>query len=37
MDTDVILKLVNQPDVQVLGKEVKAKLESVRDSLKNLK
>lgn len=37
MDTDVILKLVNQPDVQVLGKEVKAKLESVRDSLKSLR
>lgn len=34
MDPEAILKLVDHPDVHALGKEVKAKLESVRDSLK---
>ena len=34
MDPDVIMKLVDKPEVHALGKEVRAKLERVRDSLK---
>ncbi len=34
MDPEVILKLVTNPAVHALGKEVKASLERVRDSLK---
>ena len=33
MDTDVVLKLVDKPEVQVLGKEVKALLQRVCASL----
>ena len=33
MDPDAVLKLVDSPDVQALSKEVKARLERVRDSL----
>ena len=36
MDPDAVLKLVDHPDVHALGKEVKAALEKVRDSLKNV-
>jgi len=35
MDPDAVLKLVEHPDIHALGKEVKASLERVRDSLKN--
>jgi uncharacterized protein (DUF302 family) len=34
MDPDAVLKLVDKPEVHALGKEVRAKLERVRDSLK---
>jgi len=34
MDPDVIMKLVDKPEVHTLAKEVRAKLERVRDSLK---
>ncbi len=34
MDPDVIMKLVEKPEVHELAKEVRAKLERVRDSLK---
>lgn len=34
MDPDTVLKLVDKPEVHALGKEVRAKLERVRDSLK---
>ena len=34
MDTDVVLRLVDNPDVQALGKEVKALLQRVCSSLK---
>ena len=34
MDPDVIMKLVEKPEVHTLAKEVRAKLERVRDSLK---
>lgn len=34
MDPDTVLKLVDNPAVHALGKEVKASLERVRDSLK---
>ena len=34
MDPEAILKLVDKPEVHALGKEVRAKLEKVRDSLK---
>jgi uncharacterized protein (DUF302 family) len=33
MDPEAILKLVDKPEVHALGKEVRAKLEKVRDSL----
>lgn len=33
MDPDAVLKLVDKPEVHALGKEVRAKLERVRDSL----
>ena len=33
MDPDVIMKLVDKPEVHTLAKEVRAKLERVRDSL----
>ena len=33
MDPDVIMKLVDKPEVHALAKEVRAKLERVRDSL----
>jgi uncharacterized protein (DUF302 family) len=35
MDPEAILKLVDKPEVHALGKEVRAKLEKVRDSLKS--
>ncbi len=35
MDPDVIMKLVEKPEVHALGKEVRAKLERVRDSLRD--
>jgi uncharacterized protein (DUF302 family) len=35
MDPEVILKLVTNPAVHVLGREVRARLEEVRDNLKN--
>ena len=34
MDTDVVLKLVDKPEVHALGREVKTLLERVRASLK---
>ena len=34
MDPDAVLKLVEKPGVQALAKEVRGKLEKVRDSLK---
>jgi len=34
MDPDAVLKLVDKPEVHALGKEVRARLERVRDSLK---
>lgn len=34
MDPDAVLKLVDKPEVHALGKEVKARLERVRDSLR---
>jgi uncharacterized protein (DUF302 family) len=34
MDPDAVLKLVDKPEVHALGKEVRAKLERVRDGLK---
>ncbi|PIQ13994.1 MAG: hypothetical protein COZ23_11680 [Hydrogenophilales bacterium CG_4_10_14_3_um_filter_58_23] len=34
MDPEAVLKLVNKPDVEELAKEVKSRLERVRDSLK---
>lgn len=34
MDPDAVLKLVDKPEVHALAKEVRAKLEKVRDSLK---
>lgn len=34
MDTDVVLRLVDNPDVQALGKEVRALLQRVCSSLK---
>ena len=34
MDPDVIMKLVEKPEVHALAKEVRTKLERVRDSLK---
>jgi len=34
MDPDVIMKLVEKPEVHALAQEVRAKLEKVRDSLK---
>ncbi|HSN40555.1 MAG TPA: DUF302 domain-containing protein [Burkholderiales bacterium] len=34
MDPDAVLKLVDKPGVQELAKEVRARLERVRDSLK---
>lgn len=34
MDPDVIMKLVEKPEVHALAKEVRIKLERVRDSLK---
>ena len=34
MDPDVIMKLVEKPEVHALAQEVRAKLERVRDSLK---
>lgn len=36
MDPDTVLKLVDNPAVHALGKEVRAKLERVRDSLKSI-
>ena len=33
MDPEAVLKLVERPDVHALGKEVRARLERVRDSL----
>ncbi|MBI2313919.1 MAG: DUF302 domain-containing protein [Betaproteobacteria bacterium] len=33
MDPEAVLKLVDRPEVHVLGKEVRARLEKVRDSL----
>jgi len=33
MDPEAVLKLVNKPDVEELAKEVKSRLERVRDSL----
>lgn len=37
MDPDTVLKLVDNPAVHALGKEVKASMERVRDSLESLK
>ena len=34
MDPEAILKLVDKPEVHALGKEVRARLERVRDSLR---
>ncbi len=34
MDPEAVLKLVDKPEVHTLGKEVRARLERVRDSLK---
>ncbi len=34
MDPDAVLKLVDKPEVHALGKEVRARLERVRDNLK---
>lgn len=34
MDPEAVLKLVDKPDVHTLGKEVRARLERVRDALK---
>lgn len=34
MDPDAVLKLVDKPEVHALGKEVRGKLERVRNSLK---
>jgi uncharacterized protein (DUF302 family) len=33
MDPDAVLKLVDQPEVHAIGKDVRARLERVRDSL----
>ena len=35
MDPEVVLKLVDKPEVHALGKEVRARLQRVRDSLAN--
>lgn len=37
MDPEAVLKLVDNPEAHVLGKQVKEKLERVRDSLKSLR
>ena len=34
MDPEAVLKLVDKPEVHALGKEIRTKLEGVRDSLK---
>ncbi len=34
MDPEAVLKLVDKPEVHTLGKEVRARLERVRDALK---
>ncbi len=34
MDPEAVLKLVNKPEVAAVGKEVKARLERVRDALR---
>jgi uncharacterized protein (DUF302 family) len=35
MDPEAVLKLVDRPEVHALGKEVRARLERVRDSLRS--
>jgi len=35
MDPEAVLKLVDNPEVHALGKEVRGRLERVRDSLRN--